>query len=180
MQIIDATVCRTWRLAGPLQNNTYGSRLRTHSLFLPFNNLHISTSREGLCGGVSEDECHRRSVHTGWPSSLGRDRWKCRTGLRHIRELLHSDGSYSLKHEFDEHSDEQWISEQKAYCRKHNLHLEDRMFAQSISTNYVNNNLKVSIAFANYLGPEISFYYIKSKHQALSFLDSKRKSVERP
>ena len=42
--------------------------------------------------------------------------WKCRTGLRHIRELLHSGGSYSLKHEFDERSDEQRISEQKAHC----------------------------------------------------------------
>ena len=34
----------------------------------------------------------------------------------------------ALKHEFEERSDEQWIRDQFAYCRKHNLHIEDRMF----------------------------------------------------
>ena len=34
----------------------------------------------------------------------------------------------ALKYEFEERSDEQWIRDQFAYCRKHNLHIEDRMF----------------------------------------------------
>ena len=47
-----------------------------------------------------------------------------------------------------------------------------------LSVHHVNNNLKASIAFANHLGPEISFNDIKGKQQVLSFLDSKRKSVD--
>ncbi|MGB7558674.1 MAG: hypothetical protein WBM37_09175 [Nitrososphaeraceae archaeon] len=34
----------------------------------------------------------------------------------------------ALKHEFEERSDGQWIRDQFAYCKKHNLHIEDRMF----------------------------------------------------
>ena len=35
---------------------------------------------------------------------------------------------HALKKEFDERFDEQYIRDQSAYCRKHNLHLEDSMF----------------------------------------------------
>jgi hypothetical protein len=34
----------------------------------------------------------------------------------------------ALKREFEERFDEQYIRDQFAYCRKHNLHIEDRMF----------------------------------------------------
>jgi hypothetical protein len=34
----------------------------------------------------------------------------------------------ALKMEFEERFDEQYIREQFAYCRKYNLHIEDRMF----------------------------------------------------
>ena len=34
----------------------------------------------------------------------------------------------ALKREFEERWDEQYIKEQFAFCRKHNLHIEDRMF----------------------------------------------------
>jgi hypothetical protein len=33
----------------------------------------------------------------------------------------------SLKREFDEHSDNQYVRDQFAYCKKYNLHIEDRM-----------------------------------------------------
>lgn len=50
--------------------------------------------------------------------------------------------------------------------------------SNDLSVHHVNNNLKASIAFANYLGPETSFHDITSKQQVLSYLDSKRKSAE--
>ena len=50
--------------------------------------------------------------------------------------------------------------------------------SNDLSVHHVNNNLKASIAFANHLGPEISFHDITSKQQVLSFLDSKRKSID--
>jgi hypothetical protein len=33
-----------------------------------------------------------------------------------------------LKRQFEERFDEQYIRDQFAYCRKHNIHIEDRMF----------------------------------------------------
>ena len=39
----------------------------------------------------------------------------------------------ALKHEFEERYDEQWIREQIAYCKKYNLHIEDRMFIVPVS-----------------------------------------------
>jgi hypothetical protein len=36
-----------------------------------------------------------------------------------------------------------------------------------------NNNLKVIIAFANFLGSEMTFYEIKKKEQVLAFLNTK-------
>jgi len=44
------------------------------------------------------------------------------------------------------------------------------------SEHHQNNNLKVVIAFANFLGKESSFYEIKSKAELLKFLDTKIKS----
>ena len=38
----------------------------------------------------------------------------------------------ALKMEFEERFDEQYIREQFAYCRKYNLHIEDRMFIVSV------------------------------------------------
>jgi integrase/recombinase XerD len=43
------------------------------------------------------------------------------------------------------------------------------------SENYQNGLLKVLIRYAEYLGPEVSFYQIQEKQQVLKFLDSKRK-----
>jgi hypothetical protein len=37
------------------------------------------------------------------------------------------------------------------------------LMSNDLSVHHVNNNLKASIAFANYLGPEISFNDITSK-----------------
>jgi hypothetical protein len=46
------------------------------------------------------------------------------------------------------------------------------------SEHHQNNNLKVVIAFANFLGKENSFSDIKTKQQILEFLDTKVKSYE--
>jgi hypothetical protein len=46
------------------------------------------------------------------------------------------------------------------------------------SENHQNNCLKVIMAFANFLGPDITFYDIKKKEQITAFLDTKIKSHE--
>jgi hypothetical protein len=43
------------------------------------------------------------------------------------------------------------------------------------SENHQNNNLKVVIAFANFLGNQNSFYAIKTKAQVLEFLEMNKK-----
>ena len=50
--------------------------------------------------------------------------------------------------------------------------------SKDLSVHYVNNYLKASISFANYLGPEVSSHASQAKQKALSFLDTKRKSVD--
>ncbi|MGC1927364.1 MAG: hypothetical protein WA667_00185 [Candidatus Nitrosopolaris sp.] len=42
-----------------------------------------------------------------------------------------------------------------------------------------NNNLKAIIAFANFIGPDVSFYDISSREQILCFLDTKIKNTEK-
>jgi len=54
----------------------------------------------------------------------------------------------------------------------------DYLIGNDLSVHHVNNNLKAAISFANYLGPEQSFHDITSKQQTISFLDTKRKSVD--
>ncbi|MGA9934374.1 MAG: hypothetical protein WBP83_04555 [Nitrososphaeraceae archaeon] len=54
----------------------------------------------------------------------------------------------------------------------------DYLIGNDLSVHHVNNNLKAAISFANYLGPEQSFHDIISKQQTISFLDTKRKSVD--
>ena len=46
------------------------------------------------------------------------------------------------------------------------------------SENHQVNNLKVVINFANFLGPDISFYNISKKEQITSFLNTKIKSSD--
>ena len=52
------------------------------------------------------------------------------------------------------------------------------MKANGASEHHQNNNLKVVIAFAKFLGPDISFYDIKRKEQIIRFLDTKAKTTE--
>lgn len=52
------------------------------------------------------------------------------------------------------------------------------MRSNSSSEHHQNNNLKVAIAFANFLGKKISFYDIQRKEQVLEFLNTKAKSNE--
>lgn len=43
---------------------------------------------------------------------------------------------------------------------------------------YQNSNLKAIVAYARFLGPDISFYQIDKKEQVTSFLDSKIKNQQ--
>ena len=51
--------------------------------------------------------------------------WTC---LQYLRDAANPEVVQALKKEFEERWDEQWIKDQFAFCRKHNLHIEDRMF----------------------------------------------------
>jgi integrase/recombinase XerD len=46
------------------------------------------------------------------------------------------------------------------------------------SENYQKGNLKAMFHFAEYLGPDITFYDVKKKEQILAFLDTKIKPPE--
>ena len=52
------------------------------------------------------------------------------------------------------------------------------LISNDLSVHHVNNYLKASVSFANYLGPVVSSHALQAKQQALSFLDTKRKSVD--
>jgi integrase/recombinase XerD len=52
------------------------------------------------------------------------------------------------------------------------------MKSNGSSEHHKNNNLKVAIAFAKFLGPDVSFYDLKKKEQITTFLDTKIKSSE--
>ena len=52
------------------------------------------------------------------------------------------------------------------------------MRSNGASERHQNNNLKVMIAYANFLGPDISFYDIQKKEQIIEFLDTKIKNAE--
>ena len=45
------------------------------------------------------------------------------------------------------------------------------------SIHHQNNNIKVIIAFANFLGTGITFYEIKKKEQILAFMNTKIKDL---
>ena len=52
------------------------------------------------------------------------------------------------------------------------------MKSNGSSEHHQNNNLKVAIAFAKFLGPDVTFYDVKKKEQIITFLDTKIKSPE--
>jgi integrase/recombinase XerD len=54
----------------------------------------------------------------------------------------------------------------------------DYMQFRNCSERHQNNNLQVLIAFARFLGPDISFHNVQQKEQILAFLDTKKKSIE--
>ena len=54
----------------------------------------------------------------------------------------------------------------------------DYMRKNDSSEHHQNNNLKVAIAFANFLGKYISFDEIQKKEQVLAFLETKIKTSE--
>jgi hypothetical protein len=58
--------------------------------------------------------------------------WKLKQKCGHVNNIYcdaaNPEVVQALKKEFDERFDDQYIREQFAYCRKHNLHIEDRLF----------------------------------------------------
>jgi integrase/recombinase XerD len=46
------------------------------------------------------------------------------------------------------------------------------------SESHMNNTLKTNSLFAQFLGPDVSFYDVTMKNQITSFLDTKMKSAE--
>ena len=49
-----------------------------------------------------------------------------------------------------------------------------------LSKRHMNSTLKTNLAFAEFLGANISFQYIDKGNQSISFLDSKVKTIEDP
>jgi hypothetical protein len=58
--------------------------------------------------------------------------WDLKQRCGHVNNIMVDAASpvtiQALKKQFEERYDEQWIRDQFAYCRKHNLYIEDRMF----------------------------------------------------
>ena len=52
------------------------------------------------------------------------------------------------------------------------------MRAKSLSENHQNNCLKAIIAFAQFIGPDMSFYAITKRETITAFLDTKIKGIE--
>jgi hypothetical protein len=52
------------------------------------------------------------------------------------------------------------------------------MKGSDVYENHQNNCLKVVMAFANFLGANVTFYDIKNKEQIIAFLDTKVKNRE--
>jgi integrase/recombinase XerD len=52
------------------------------------------------------------------------------------------------------------------------------MKSNGCSEHHQNNNLKVTIAFANFLGTDVTFYDINKKERIIAFLDTKIKSLD--
>jgi hypothetical protein len=50
------------------------------------------------------------------------------------------------------------------------------MKSSEVSERHQNNNLKAIIAFARFIGPNVSFYDISRREQIVSFLDTKIKT----
>jgi hypothetical protein len=46
------------------------------------------------------------------------------------------------------------------------------------SESHTKNSLKTNMAFAKFLGPDVTFYDVKRKEQITAFLDKKIKSIE--
>jgi integrase/recombinase XerD len=56
--------------------------------------------------------------------------------------------------------------------------LYEFMKNNGLSERHMNNTLKTNLAFAQFLGPNVSFHDIDKRDQIISFLDSKIKSIE--
>jgi integrase/recombinase XerD len=52
------------------------------------------------------------------------------------------------------------------------------MKSNGASERHQNNNLKVMIAYAKFLGTDVSFYNVQKKEQIMGFLDTKIKNTE--
>jgi hypothetical protein len=53
------------------------------------------------------------------------------------------------------------------------------MIENGASERHQNNNLKIIVAYASFLGPSTSFYEICERGQIVSFLDTRKRSLEK-
>lgn len=58
------------------------------------------------------------------------------------------------------------------------LDLYEYMKTNGSSESHMNNSLKTNSLFAQFLGPNVSFYGVTNKNPIVSFLDTKMKSPE--
>jgi hypothetical protein len=56
--------------------------------------------------------------------------------------------------------------------------LYEQMKNNGASESHTNNTLKTNMAYAQFLGPDVTFYDVKRKEQITAFLDTKIKSIE--
>ena len=52
----------------------------------------------------------------------------------------------------------------------------DYMKKNGLSDSHINNTLKTSMLFSEFLGADVSFYGVKTREQIINFLDSKIKN----
>ena len=58
------------------------------------------------------------------------------------------------------------------------MELYEFMRDNGLSERHINNTLKTNLAFAKFLGANISFYDVDKRYPIVSFLDTKIKSIE--
>src|SRR5215218_3379985 len=56
--------------------------------------------------------------------------------------------------------------------------LYEQMKNNGASESHTNNTLKTNMAFAQFLGSDVTFYDVKRKEQITAFLDTKIKSIQ--
>jgi hypothetical protein len=134
-----------------LIGNVFSQASIENALKIPYNSLQINPSAkksfgiDPAFGGTSEFAIVATQLVNGkiqviYAESYDRpdfsdmvlEVWDLKQKCGHVSNIYvdaaNPEVVQALKQEFEERYDEQWIRDQFAYCKKHNLHIEDRMF----------------------------------------------------